>query len=122
MGDNYSLKREKALNALITNPTIKGAAAECGIAEKTLFNWLNEPEFAQKVKAAQEAITRETISRVLYSVGLAIETLEEVMQDHEANASPRVSAAKAILDHSLRVYELQTVQQRLDELERRLNV
>jgi hypothetical protein len=32
--------REKAVTALITNPTIRAAAAECGIAEKTLHAWL----------------------------------------------------------------------------------
>jgi len=90
LGENYSLKREKALTALMTNPTIKGAAEECGIAEKTLHAWLNEEDFASKVKAAQEEVTRQAIGRILLSIGRSIETLEEIMQDATNNASPRV--------------------------------
>ena len=122
MGENYSLKREKALTALMTNPTIKGAAEECGIAEKTLHAWLKEEDFASKVKAAQEEVTRQAIGRILLSIGRSIETLEEIMQDATNNASPRVAAARTLLDYAFKVYELQTVQQRLEALERRLNV
>ena len=114
--------RDAAITALIAYPTIRDAASACGISEKTLHAWLNEADFAKQVKQAQETITRETIGRVLFSVGTAIDTLEEIMKDRANNASPRVSAARAILDHSLRVYELQTVQERRDDLERRLNV
>ena len=122
MGENYSLKREKALTALMTNPTIKGAASECGIAEKTLHAWLKEEDFASRVREAQEEVTRQAIGRILLSIGRSIETLEEIMQDATNNASPRVAAARTLLDYAFKVYELQTVQQRLEALERRLNV
>lgn len=119
MGTNVS--RERAVTALIANPTIKGAALECGIAEKTLHAWLKEPDFANKVRAAQAEIMRETMGRVLTTVGTAIDTLVEVMAYKGAGPGPRVTAAKALLEHSLKVYELEAVQQRLDSLERRLH-
>lgn len=120
MGEKVS--REAAVTALITNPTIKGAASECGIAEKTLHAWLKEEDFANRVREAQEEVTRQAIGRTLLSIGRSIETLEDIMQDATNNASPRVAAARTLLDYAFKVYELQTVQQRLDELERRLNV
>ena len=120
MGEKVS--REAAVTALITNPTIKGAASECGIAEKTLHAWLKEEDFASRVREAQEEVTRQAIGRILLSIGRSIETLEEIMQDATNNASPRVAAARTLLDYAFKVYELQTVQQRLEALERRLNV
>lgn len=122
LSENVRPNREKAVTALMTNPTIRAAAAECGIAEKTLHAWLNEEDFASKVKAAQEEVTRQAIGRILLSIGRSIETLEEIMQDATNNASPRVAAARTLLDYGFKVYELQTVQQRLEALERRLNV
>ena len=119
MGEKVS--REAAVTALITNPTIKGAASECGIAEKTLHAWLKEPDFASKVREAQAEITRATMGRVLSTVGAAIDTLAEVMAYKDSGPGPRVAAAKALLEHSLKVYELEAVQQRLDALERRLH-
>ena len=119
MGEKVS--RERAVTALIANPTIKGAAEECGISEKTLHAWLKEPDFASKVRAAQAEITRETMGRVLSTVGTAIDTLVEVMGHRGAGPGPRVTAAKALLEHSLKVYELEAIQQRLDSLEGRLH-
>ena len=119
MGEKVS--REAAVAALIAQPTIKGAAEECGISEKTLHAWLKEPDFASKVRAAQAEITRATMGRVLSTVGTAIDTLAEVMAYKGAGPGPRVASAKALLEHSLKVYELEAVQQRLDEMERRLH-
>lgn len=108
--------------ALVAQPTIKGAAAVCGVTEKTLHTWLNEPDFAKRVREAQQEVSRASMGRLLSAVGLAIDTLSEIAGDTDNNAAPRVAAARAILDHSLRVYEIEAVQQRLDDLERRLNV
>lgn len=116
------VSREAAVTALITNPTIKGAASECGIAEKTLHAWLKEEDFAARVREAQQELTRQATGRIMLSIGRSVEVLEDIMQDAEANASPRVAAARTLLDYAFKVYELQTVQQRLDELERRMNV
>lgn len=115
------VSREAAVTALIAQPTIKAAAASCGIAEKTLHAWLKEPDFADRVRAAQEAITRQTMGRVLATIGKAIDTLVEVMEDPEGPPATRVTAARALLDHSLKVYELDTVQRRLDDIERGLH-
>ncbi len=119
---SIKVSRESAITALVTYPKIKDAAAACGISEKTLHAWLNDKDFAEKLKMTQDIITRRAIDRVLLSVNQALDVLQDIMTDKENNASPRVTAAKAILDHALKVYELQTVQQRLDALERRLNV
>jgi len=120
LGENVS--RERAVIALIANPTIKGAAEECGIAEKTLHAWMKDYEFASKVRKAQAEIMQATIGRVLSTVSQAIETLVEVMTDREGSPGPRVTAAKALLEHSFKVYELESIQQRIDALEGRLNV
>lgn len=114
------VSREAAVNALIAQPTIKAAAASCGIAEKTLHGWLKEADFAKQVREAQQAVTRGTIARILSTVGLAVETLVEVASDKELAPGPRVTAARTLLEHTLKVYELEEVQRRLDELEGRL--
>ena len=116
------VSREAAVTALVAQPSIKRAAEECGIAEKTLHAWLKEEAFAARVREAQQELTRQATGRIMQSIGRSVEVLEDIMQDEENNASPRVAAARTLLDYAFKVYELQTVQQRLEELERRLNV
>lgn len=115
------VSHDDAIAAIIANPTIKAAAAACGVTEKTMHVWLKEPEFSKKVREAQDEIARESIARVLNTIGCALDALVEIATDTEGNPGTRVSAAKALLDQSLRVYELETVQRRLDALERRLH-
>jgi len=115
------VSRDAAVAALIAQPTIKGAAAACGIAEKTLHTWLNEPDFAKQVREAQQGVSRATMGRLLSSIGLAIDTLAEIAGNAEQSPGPRVTAARAILDHSLKIYELEAVQKRIEALEERLN-
>lgn len=119
---SVNVSQERAIAALITNSTIKAAATECGIAEKTLHAWLKDEDFAKELKEAQEGITRQAIGRMLLSISRSIETLEGIMEDETNNASPRVMAARTLLDYAFKVYEIQTVQQRLEALEKRLNV
>ena len=47
----------------------------------------------------------------------AIETVQAIMQDGEANASVRLRAAQAVLDYLLKLRELRNVEQRLTALE-----
>ena len=115
------VSRDTAIAAIVAHPTIKAAAAACGITEKTMHAWLNEPGFARKVRDAQEEIARGSMSRVMNTIGCALEVLVEVATGEDINPGTRVSAAKALLDQALRVYELETVQRRLDALERRLH-
>ncbi len=113
--------RDDAIAAIVANPTIKAAAAACGVTEKTMHAWLNEPDFAKKVRQAQEEIAREGIRRVMNTIGTALDVLEEVATNKEGNPGTRVSAAKALLDQYMRAYEMDIVQRRLDALERRLH-
>ncbi|MGI6635099.1 MAG: hypothetical protein ACOX7B_08005 [Christensenellales bacterium] len=114
-------REELAIAALVAQPNIKAASKVCGVAEKTLHAWLNQPGFSAKVREAQLQISRTTMGRLLSTITLAVDTLIEVMSDRKASSTSRVTAAKALLDHSLKVYEIEAVQNRLDALEEQLH-
>jgi hypothetical protein len=48
---------------------------------------------------------------------MAVETLEAIMQDSEAPASARVSAAKAVLEMAIKAVELEDLEARITALE-----
>ena len=114
------VSREYAIAALVATPNIKDAALQCGVSEKTMHKWLNDSEFAAALQRAQADVTREAMKRVLKAVGQAVAVLEEIMKDVSHPPAPRVSAAKAILENALKVYDLEDVQKRLDALESRM--
>ena len=108
MGKKVS--RTRALAVLLTTPTIKAAAAECGIAEKTMHAWMREPDFAGALRQAQDEMTRGAMRQVLRAVGRAVDVLEEIMQDTNIAPMPRVLAAKAILEQSIKVYSMEAAE------------
>jgi hypothetical protein len=55
-GEKLSRKREKAIAALLTEPTIAQAAKAAGIGEKTLRRWLKSPEFSLAYDAARREL------------------------------------------------------------------
>ena len=113
------VSREAAISALIANPHIKQAAAECGVAEKTLHRWLKEPEFAAQLAEAQREVSRRVTRGVIARAERAAEVLDEVMSDKETMPNARVSAAKCLLDTAFKAIETEDILTRLDELERR---
>ncbi|RLG20522.1 hypothetical protein DRN74_05225, partial [Candidatus Micrarchaeota archaeon] len=55
--------------------------------------------------------------RLQRATGLAISVLMQVMLDQEAPASPRVAAARAVLDYALRIKEIEELEERVSRLE-----
>jgi hypothetical protein len=55
-GEKLSRKREQAIAALLTQPTIAAAAKMAGIGERTLRRWLKLPEFASAYDAARREV------------------------------------------------------------------
>jgi hypothetical protein len=62
-------------------------------------------------------VVQHAITQVQRATGEAVETLRSVMQDAEAPASARVSAAKAILETSVKGIEIEDLAARIAALE-----
>src|SRR5256885_2253272 len=116
-GERLSRKQELAIAALLTCSAITDAAKQCGIGEVTLHRWLKEPTFQAAYRDARRAVVQQAITQVQQATGEAVETLRAVMQDPEAPASARVSAAKAVLETALKGVELEDLEARITALE-----
>jgi hypothetical protein len=115
--DNLTSKQEKAVAALLSNPTIKQAAEACGIGERTLHSWLDTLEFQRAYsKARREAVQQATARLQQYS-SLAVTTLLEIMATKTNPAAVRLTAAKAVLEMAFRSVELEDLELRLAALE-----
>lgn len=112
-----SRKKEAAVAALISAPTIAAAAAAVGIHEITLWRWLRQPEFKAAYEEAKRQALEAAIKRLQAVSGQAVETLHEVMTDPTASPHARVAAARTVLEMALKAYELQDLASRVEALE-----
>lgn len=108
------------ISALLELPTIEAAAQAVGVSRKTVERRLDDPEFFQAYNEARRQLVTTAAGRISSRIGRAADTLGEVMDNTEAPASARISAARAILEYGLKYGELVDVTRRVDELEARL--
>ena len=95
-------KQEKAITALLAQPTIEAAAASLGINPATVHRWLGEPAFADAYRSARRAAVQQAVTRLQQVSGGAVAVLVQVMADKAAPAATRVNAAMTVLEFRFR--------------------
>lgn len=111
--------RFAAIQALLTEPSIVAAAKKCGKNERTIRRWLAEDAaFVKALLAARRAVVAAGNAHLAGGYAEAAEQLLALMKDPEAT-SPRVSAAKAVLEHAQRGIEVDDMAVRIAALEQR---
>jgi DNA-binding MurR/RpiR family transcriptional regulator len=120
-GEKLSRKQEQAVAALLAQPSIAGAAKAVGIGEKTLWRWLQREDFRGAYQNARRRIVNQAIAHVQAGMSEAVQALRGVMNNKQAPASAKVSAARAMIDTGLRGLELEDLEARIEALEARVD-
>jgi hypothetical protein len=114
-GSRLSRKAEKAIAALLEQPTIAAAARAAGISERSLWRWLQREDFQQRYREAQRAVVDQAISDLQAATRDAVATLRRNLTC--GNVFAENTAAQAILAQSLKAIELQELMARIERLE-----
>ena len=110
--------KEKLLAALLTSRTKKEAAAAAGISDRTMRSYFEDKEFCQRYREAFAGVVQDATRRAQQLLEPALSTLQTVMEDEEIPAQARITAARSIIDYSMRLTEQNDIMRQLDELER----
>lgn len=110
--------KEKLLAALLTSRSKKDAAAAAGIAERTMRTYFEDAEFCQRYREAFAGVIEDATRQAQALLMPALSTLQTVMEDEEIPAQARITAAKSIIDYSLKLTEQADILEQLRELER----
>lgn len=121
-GEKRSRKEDAALVALISEPTLREAANKAGISEATLWRWLQDPEFQEKYRTARRQAVSQSITQLQKISSEAVETLREVMNSKETPPASRVTAARAVLEMSIKAVEVEDLAVRIEALEKAAEV
>lgn len=113
-------KQIRAIEALCREPRIDQAAKSAGVSRVTLWRWLNEPAFSLAYRDARSRLLEGALIALEAKATQAIETLSDVMNDHDSPAGSRVSAARTTLELLLRLRESLEIEARIAAIERRL--
>ena len=91
-------RQEEAIAALLTGASVQAAARSVQIGRTTLYRWLKDETFLTAYQEARRQTMAWVPGRLQRLVGKAVHTLEHILDDPEAPAPARVSAARTVLE------------------------
>ena len=111
---------EKMILAILSNKDLLTASKTLGISVQSIYNRLRKPEFRQRLQQERQNKFEVANSKLTDSMGKAISTLVEILEDASISAGVRIRASQILLDITLKVTEQTDIIQRLDSLEEQL--
>lgn len=112
-------RQYKAIAALLATTSIRQAAIEAGVPEKTLHNWKKNPLFNRVYWEALREEWGQTKGRALTVASPMLQVLVRIAVKENARDADRISAASKVLDFATRVIELDDLEARMAAMEAR---
>ena len=108
-------KQQRAIAALISEPSNRKAAKVAGVAEKTIQRYLEDENFKDALAQAESALIDGASRQLLSGQTQALMVLSDIMQN--SNDTNRRLAAVAWLELSIKVRDWKSIEERLTRLE-----
>ena len=106
------------MQALLVSRTRSEAAQAAGVSESTLRQYMKDPEFLERYKQAFGEMVADATRQAQQTLSPALSVLREIMEDRDEQASARITAARSVLEYSLKLCEQTDILEQLRELER----
>ncbi|HEY7159184.1 MAG TPA: hypothetical protein VH575_34890 [Gemmataceae bacterium] len=111
---------DQLLMALACGVTVENAARQVGISPRTAYRRLADPAFRQRLQTLRGDMVSRTAGTLTAAASEAVRTLLELLKNPTSSAV-RLGAARAVLEIGMKLRELADLEQRLTELEQRLD-
>jgi hypothetical protein len=112
---------DQLLMALACGATIQAAAKQSGLAERTIYKRLKQPDFQLRLRDVQTDILKRTTGALTAAATESVRTLLE-LQKPGVPPSTRLGAARAVLELGIKMREIVELEVRLVELEQRVEL
>ena len=111
-------RQQRLLTELMPTTDIQAAAREAGDGRSTVYRWLQNPAFADKLKQMRNEAMNEALSAVKSLTVRAAEELMRLLDTEDERLRRHV--CRDILSHAIKVRELEEIERRLARLEEQL--
>ena len=108
---------ELILAALLSNRTVRAAAAACDVSETQIYTRLRNKEFREKYDRARRDLLDQSTAYIQSLVSEAIKKMYDVMNDKNAAPQVQLNAAESIIRTCLKLTEQQDILQQIQELQ-----
>ena len=113
-------KQETFIAALLTLPTVEGAANAAKASRQTAYDWLKLPHVQEAYAQARHDAFDSALQSLMSLTEDAISTLRTLMKDEETPQGVRVRAAQIVLEKAIDVHKNEELELRIQQLEEAL--
>jgi hypothetical protein len=119
---SLSPSQERALAGLISQPTLALAAASAKVGERTLYRWLAEDKvFQSEYRRIRRQILNSAVFQMQKATDSAVQVTIGLMTDPDTPSSTRLAAARAVLELSLEFLKVEELEERIRQLEEKVD-
>lgn len=94
---------EQIIAALLTQGTVKKAAAAVKLSERAIYDRMSTGEFKELYQEAKADIIRAAVFSINGKLQQAVETIADVMNNEDNNPATRLQAAQTILNSACKL-------------------
>ncbi len=115
---NLTNNQLKAILLILETKTITEGVKKAGISKTTFYEWLKNPEFKAEFIRQRQEIIDLALHELKTSTSEAVSVLRELLQAEGEGI--RLRTAQAILENVLKSVEIESLEKRIEDIERNL--
>jgi len=109
-------RQSKAINLILEGQlSIESISSEIGINKSTIHRWLKRDNFKEKLEQKRQEVFEEGLNSLKAAMDKAAKKLIELLNSKDENI--RRLTAKEILNFSLKSFEIQNLEKRIEIIE-----
>ena len=112
---NLNQKQLRAITSILETDSIEEAAKKARVGRDSIYRWLKQKEFKDQLEQERRVIFEEGLNALRMATSKAAKKMIELL-DHN-NSNLRRLAAKDILSLTIKVIEIQDLDERIGRLE-----
>jgi len=105
----------RAISYILESSSIEEAARKAKVSRGTLYNWMKEELFHEKLMEERTAIFNESLGLIKQATREAVNVLVDLLKCK--NETTRRLAAREILGFSIRITEIKDIEERVSKVE-----
>lgn len=112
--------REKIINGLLTNTTVRETAQAVGVSESTIYRHMKDEEFQREYRESRRAMLEDNCHKMQASMSQAIDKLINIINDDSIGNQVRLNAIDMLLRHTQRLTDQVDIMARIENLEKNI--
>lgn len=111
-------RREAAIEALLTLPSVEAAAKQSHVSSRTIRRWMHDEAFVMQYQQARRQLFDAALGRLTALTEQAVARLEKILHDETVPTSLALAACRIVLERAFaaREFDLQAQIAQLEQM------